>query len=960
MATTSYYYPQTITQNSGTKLKAWSGLNNLKNNNANNCRCNVGANVDTKNRPAVLTLSNFGVSLPDGAEVQSVIVEYAHQKEKGSKGVPNILAPTITVQGTSFSGVAPTLSMKDNIRTVKLNISKNNIESSKFHITINYPQNKNEYAGYINIRWFRIRVNYIAPSYSVQISSNNKKPEVGDTINITARINNLNRTAYNPIASIKLNGNGITYRNKTAGSGTLSVNNGNITWNPGLNKSKSSAYVTFQCYISDSSTKTVKISFSLNGKTYNHTVTIDPIKPPVATVTPATGDVDTNDDSVNDSNIQYVKTGEVFDLDFELSEEISIEDIQQVIITSSNDIIFVYGENDEVESTTGTYNNTVFDEDKKLNIKFKSDTIQESEVIIGVYSSDPNVLDPIFTNTLNIIFYPEGYPLYSIVSVDEETLKRMKDGFDYTVESNFKITPKVAGTTDLSDYYKNFRIGVFNKEITDYENLDEYLFDNTTSWSSQSTTLSEFETKQADFTYDAQYPIYIIVTGGYIDSNLTDGLDFDLEFTMPEIIETSVLEGHSSNVYFPTPFEYILENGTPTTLVVPPSEKSNGLLFYDFDIGEELETNNRYAIRGVKFSMDVEYSDEFILFAKLISPHGDTGERSIFIESIDSKEFTEDDDGVVSIGADFDLWGYRISDMIDLENWSLELVCSNLNGNGDATLIFDNVAITFYYMNINDELVTIKINGEDSRYYGMFINKCDIPAGLKSKVKYHDIDGSDLNDAYRMNIEKKEIELEFEVAGCDIYETTQLIRNIAKLLTNERDQLNKPIPKTFECSLYPDEHWDYILEEPLDSDVETACYTTKVKLIIPDGTSWDNEDTVTGSVGFIDSIAKVNPVIEITPIDEHIEITEEKTGQRFIINLDEDDIVDGDIIYIDCAERTISRHRLVEPDEGIFGYAAFDISETGDYHNDWFAINGEFNFNEDGCSIDTVTYTKRG
>ena len=116
-------------------------------------------------------------------------------------------------------------------------------------------------------------------------------------------------------------------------------------------------------------------------------------------------------------------------------------------------------------------------------------------------------------------------------------------------------------------------------------------------------------------------------------------------------------------------------------------------------------------------------------------------------------------------------------------------------------------------------------------------------------MKYLEIDGADRNDAYRQNIDKKEIEIKFNVLGCTIEETTEFLKMIGKLFSNQRDELNRPIPNQLELSHYPDEYWDVILEDPIDSDVENASYSSTLKLVVPDGTSYNTEDTVTSTIG---------------------------------------------------------------------------------------------------------------
>ena len=297
--------------------------------------------------------------------------------------------------------------------------------------------------------------------------------------------------------------------------------------------------------------------------------------------------------------------------------------------------------------------------------------------------------------------------------------------------------------------------------------------------------------------------------------------------------------------------------------------------------------------------------------------------------------------------------------MVDLEDWSVEVRFVNPFSNTEpANVLIDSAEIIFYANPIEDMRVKMYVNGMDTRHYGMFIESVDIPTGLKSDVKYLDIDGSDINTAYRQNIDKKEITVKFNIIGCTIEETTSLLKMLGKLLTNKRDSMNDPIPNQVQFSHYPDEYWDVIMEDPIDSDVEAAMYSSTLKLVVPDGTSYQVEDTVTSNIGTCGSIAKVNPVITFIPTTldaESYVITELQSNQSMVIKYNK--FVEGDICELDCKNRKLI---LKTYNDEIKTTVNVDISEYVDWASDWFVLDGDYNFQTTDCMIQTVAFNERG
>lgn len=1117
--TKEYYTKGTIEYTTGKysgnfEYGSVSGLNNLKKYDSI-AKLNVGKDTATKNRPAALTLRQFGISLPTGAEITNVIVEYAHRKVKGSnqKKAPNVLAPTIALRGfgsgknPSTTGIAPTTSMKNRSVTFNFKPTKSQVESSNFGVHISYPKNKNDASGYIELKYIRIKINYVAPKFQISLTPSKNSLEVGERCNIVPTISNINGTNYKPIINISLEeAPNVTFE-KTV-EGIISISNNKIQWNPQISSSKRSDHGGFSVYCSTSGVKTIKMSFSLNGVTYSAkcSFTVNPPKTPENTSqddeSPA-GDTDiTNGIKLITNNLKVTQE-EAFYLTITVKDILNYNDAQVFSFSLRDpvtneeidglDELFDFYINETHLIDKGLDSNWIVDEymfsdspsyPKELNISPK--LFDGNSLILKVIPNSvgryvicingPNDEgDPVAYSVNKISVIPKqsdlSVPMITLFKIEgDEELNRLGDEIQYFVKSMLQVTTE---NEYVPDWYKNFRIGVFNnmieentisrldytstddkieiiinppydlnegyslsinpsetlyliensddtseeveaevlgkdidneiqvselnlccnqdsfdmtvkleendqiiwsqlyhielnkdnfeemKEViideNDYDNLTlEDIFNHAEYWSSELSSPNTFEEKTVDFMYNSKYPLYILFVGDYIEGDPLGNL---FSFTQPILYEQDDSMSYNPQIYLPTPIGSILEDDELVTLELPSSSISNPFTVYNLDVGEDFETGNHLAIRGLIISMDVDYSDDLILTAKLKSPKGKPGTRSFVISGMN----TENEDSIpnqIILGGSFELWGFNISDMVELGEWELEIQVDNpyFIDDGVSTLIFKNLSFAFYYITFQDDLIIAKINGEDSRHYGMFIQNVDVPDGLNSIVKFHEIEGSDFNKAYRMNIDKKEITLEFSVEGCTIFETTELIKEIAKLFVNRRDNMDEPIPNSIEFNNRPGEHWDYILEDVFDTDVDSVNYDTKVKLTIPDGTSWANNDTVTSITGYNNSITGVNPIIEVSPTSEFIELTETITNQRF--SLKYDNYKEDDVIIIDCVNREATLKQYDSDGKIIYK----DISGDVDYNADWFILPiGEFYFDTHGtCSRCIITYTQRG
>ena len=488
----------------------------------------------------------------------------------------------------------------------------------------------------------------------------------------------------------------------------------------------------------------------------------------------------------------------------------------------------------------------------------------------------------------------------------------------------------------------------YTVDTTDYTNLtDEQILYNAEYWGNPPTTVNKYTNLECEFDYEKDYPLYIIIGGDYYEATNTA----QITYTEPCIVESAVYTQQEPNGNFPSPIDdSIIGDGSVSELVIESQNTSNPFVFYDLDLDEDYGTGDDLAIRGIELTGEIEHSDDLIVYATLESPTHETGTRSIFLNTATS---TEDNTNSFSIGGVGDLWGFNTQDLQDLNSWNVQLTVSNTLNDEQGTLNFGNVHLTFYIETIDQQAVQCLIDGENLAYYGAFITDVKIPAGLKTDTDFLNIDGTDTNDAYRQNIREKEITLELALDGCDLQTTTVMLQQITQLLVNEKDQYNRPIPKRIEFSHYPDLYWEYIIEETFETEIEVDSYTIKAKLTVPSGTAYNKNTTTTNTIGRVQGIASVNPIISLSPTeDTTLEIVENNSKQSFKMTYNEGEW-NNKIVEIDCEDRIV----WLKTDED--DTDPINITGGVDYNSNWFSLKGEYIFTSTNCTIRTVDYVER-
>ena len=923
-------YAGSISQTTGTVYSSFSNLGNLKNGSDGSLATtsDVKGKSTNPNRPSTLSFTNFGFNLPTGAEVTKVVVTY-RQKKGGKCSVGSPTISLLGVSGFSATGVAPsktTLTTSSKTFTGKA-LTRTVINSSSFGVKVNYPKNSGTGTGTISLAFVNIKVEYKVPSYSLNITKvtggyNEEK------YTIQCSISNKNLTSYNPTLTLTAP-SGFSFES-ASGSGTYNrVNNRTITWNPKLTNKIGTANINMSFDVNvtypvgtDTYTGTFTLVESLYSTTKNYTATITEKPTESSEEDPEKPVTDGETATINAETEINVITDDPFTLDLG-----TLPETVKLLFIGEDNVGYDGTYTSKGAETDGYYYTF---EDLTIDGEW---TLTEPQRCKVEFSDGVN---PYFYFYINVLPNEEdlSVPNYTILSLSDEENNRLGDTITYIVQCDIKHNTE---DSHNRNWYKNNRIGVCNS-LSDTA-TDEEIYE-ATIFSKQTAGLNEYDNVEVEFTYDKTYPVYIILTGDYTEAT-TYGYDIGtLQFTEPCIIEKTLYTNRLPTGIYPVPIEALLGNDETATLTLEANQSGDSVILYQLPLDEDYGTNDEYAIRGVKVNASVEQTDPIVVQAKLHKPNGEIGQRSTVLDSNSTE---------ISIGGLGDLWGFTTLQLTQLEDWEIELSASNILTNTVSNINFNDVSITFYLEPIIKQDIRVLIEDEDLAYYGAFIEEIKIPEGLETDTSYLTVDGTDTNDAYRQNIREKTIEIQFNLSNCDLQTSTDMLRQLTKLFTNEKDQYNRPIPKHLRLTHYPNDYFEYIMEEPFDVDTELTDYNVKAKLTIPSGTSYSLEDTVTNTVGNANGLAPLNPIIRIRPSSSNIQIKENNSEQSFQMGYTGD--WNEYTVEIDCEDRIAY---LVKDED-----TKIDISKYVDHNSDWFRLSGEYEFEGINCTILTVRFNER-
>lgn len=921
MTTTGIKYPGTVTQNATGTYIEWSALNNIKTG-TNSSQTHA---VQTNMTPAPITCSGFNLNLPDYYQIDTIEFSYKHRKNPNSQGkYPAFAQPEIRLYDgntliSKVSGDAPSATMTERTVTFPINgsIKKDyNNGGHDFKIEIRYPRNTSVYTGYIEIQWVTLKVNYTFPNYLIQIG----------TVDRYGGSDFYTGVYYQMVIQIYDKN---TVENLTVPA-TLTIPEGMTieTYDEG-------EPVDLNQFITGGSLElNLKVYYDTAG-TYPVTVTTGNGQTKTKTITVTNRPTGYHDDEVFDEEqIFYATENTEFTLPIELNDELDYTGITNVYLWCDKQISYKNG------STWTTLNaNTALTiplsnfVNYLYNLKLKTGN-GANRIYLSLSTSMPDdATYVIYTVPANI---SSSYPIMTILKLTDAELELLSPGSVYSIESELSVNELIP-LSEFTDYFRNYRIGVVNTEVTESTST---IFDACRNWSSAMTVYDEPETKTVEFVYNDDYPVYVIITGDYnYNNSLTK---YQLQFTPPFLFLSEDERPINYDIVQLQPLHNTITDTEQAEIQLEAYQSTAPFTIYGYDIEEDIQTSENRAIRGIEIYGTITTGQKCTINATLISNEDDEYTQSTIINN----------NGEFKLGNSYDLWGYSVGDMINLSEWEVKIQIHNNFVNNTNDVMLNGLYLKVYYHDIDPQTVTIKINGEDLRWYNAYLEDLKIPIGLNLDTQYMEINGKDTNKPVNQAIRSKEITATLIVDGCDINETTQMVKQLNKLLVTERDSLNVPVPNILEFSNRPDEHFEYILEDEFDTDIEVASYETDIKFIIPDGVSYSNEDTVTGPIGRVNSLTKVNPIITVGNIQtDNLEIVEENTGQTFSINYP---FQDTDIIEIDCLTHTVELNPVDDEEYGTELKTFVDIS------SDWFYLNDDYSFTCETAIIQSVRYNERG
>lgn len=537
-----------------------------------------------------------------------------------------------------------------------------------------------------------------------------------------------------------------------------------------------------------------------------------------------------------------------------------------------------------------------------------------------------------FDNVCTVSLRYDGDCLY--VFVDDEGFCIYED-FIPKSQYNFGFF-----STGSNICFSNFKLQRIDSEV----NIEDAF--NNAIWSEQVDEHNIWKHISVDFVYDKNNPLILFFSGEPIELYPASVNLLHTNPCIQEEDEDNIYLANNGN--YPSPFNFLISQ--EDTEFASAEGLTEQLIFYNYPFFENIGDSDTTAIQGITVSFDAPLQEDTTVLATLRL--GDkVGTRSVNLSS------ENDEETQIILGGEYDRWGLKYTDFNDVD--TIELLIQHLGSNA---IHIHKVEVTIHYENINPVKVDCFVGDvddesplEDVKYYGMFLTDVEIPGGTDTDTQYLQVSGTDTNNAYRMNLDKKEITLKFRIPSCNLTESSQKLKRIAKLFMNRRDDLNQPLPKRIEFSHYPNEYWEYVMEKSIDAAVKLTDYECSLTLTVPSGTSYSKELRSTNLVGSNDSLVKVSPIIKLTELSNNIDLS--NNSDHWSINLpDSLNVSSDDFLEINCLTRKVYLHKYLEDEnyEVLTG-----VEQYCDYGNDWFLLDGEYNFSCTGATVNSISFRER-
>jgi len=956
-------YAQTINIRSGVTCgstdylyKCWSDLANLKTENGV-AYCNKPTNTNpliagrngTYKQPAPLEFHDWNMGLDPSLVIEKVVLHYKHQTFINNGYYPGFGGATVTLLGTNASsktGMSVPHTLTEDTITFT-GVTVNQLNSSNFGVRFAYPANSETTPGRIELSDFYIEVHTKDEPNIVELKSVfNKNPVTkGETVDITFTAKKTSSPAYNPTVKIDLpfgltnttirSGSGATITNKTSEGITYA----HIDWSTSLGTGVNTATLTIRATASESSNKFTysnpnriklcRMSEETLGLLYDNSLTIND---PLVTLSSDlySNKVALSPNTNNKCNVKIVTADPE-----QTSKTLHIFLRQPGQITNTTAINNLTNVTN-VELLTNNHYTITFNDtgNTTLNIPLQIKYADGGEYRAYMYVTRGN--DTVHTgNVLDINFIVRSSTLgnlgFSRLQVPERWTDNMADGIRYTFGVMAKYTLS-NNQYSITNYNNNLRIGIFNASSSFLANETDFITN--TVWS---TSIAKSSNKEmtVEFVYDSSNPLYLVYAQSYEGDPVAKYVTFNA--STPYIVETDYFADTEGIGLALQPVHALLGGNSYARAAFKPAipETSAAALsaFADGGIFEQ-----DISPLGIQVKMDYVTNKTVMVKCILFVNEQKQGSRDLTLTK---------GSGTVSFGNSYDLFGLKPKDLIGkLYKWELRVVASNPYSN-DAVIELNNVRALLKYVKRSSCGYGFSIDGEHSKNYGIILNKVTHNNGTNNEISRYKVSGTDQTIINRENIDSKEITLEITLPGCNIKQNYYLIDRIVELFTNDRElRSNKPIPKRLVLDYIPDREFRFVrVHEFDDSDSKGANYHAKIKLEIPDGTTFDIQKTRTGPTGAAPSTIALSPEIYyVSHTAREVLIHEEQLNQSLMI--DSNFVKNGSVIIIDTDNRTVLC-------DGI------DITGEVDFNSNWFKIKGEYQFHSVTGTVTSIEYNLR-
>lgn len=949
------------------RYKCWDNLDNLKSNGTAYCRHpnytspTIAGKNGTYKQPAPLDLTEYGYNFPSDTIISQIAVTYTVQTFINNGHYASFSHPSVSLLNTGLASKQYTNNKIDETaRSVThywFNVPVSLLNSKAFGIRFEFDQNRATTPGRIELS--NVDMEITVEDYQDKIDLNIDVPSrltTGITTEATVKIDKYSDDAYQGEVEIDLPFGVEIIGEPTRNDGfyytvTQKTYEGNVY-----------QHVRWMMDLPDGRTNSV-LKFNVKAIRPSNTFTCSKPK-----------------------RITQFKATEIYQ-EVEYSTILTVTQIEAVVTSDFVEDNKSLRANTVYSFTTKVYSNDPMWYVKTLHLKFR-DGIDVIDNGFEIYSDVDHVTDFYYDSNLgeylitfesvrkldnvevpiDVIFTTAGEydfkawmtitstgervsPVWQrscvVLSTDYQKIgfsrillnsytDGMADGIEYTMGSLMKIT-QTGQSYELNDFGNNYRIGVYNGGASDI--TDEIDFIDNVVWAENiSTTKASEQTVQ--FTYNSEEPLYLIYSHTYTAD--ATGPYVTVNFSEPILAESSCYEQVRDNTGISLkPVQNVLMDlDYATAEMKTTTEEINRVAIDEWNDGGIFEKD--ISILGMSLTFDYEITNNCTVEAELYVGGRLSGTRDILLYTGES---------TATVGNVYDLFGLSPSDLINRDEsmirpFEIRFFVSNPYHTVN-TVNIKNCVLTIEYIRRSSCQYGFTLDGEYSKDYGIILNEVSHPRGTKNDKSLYHVSGTDETIVNRLNVDSKDIELQITLGNsCEIEEQQYIIDRIVELFTNNRYlDSNKPIPKKLVFDHLPDRYFEVVRVDDFDDKFTIGKYEAKIKLLVPPGSTYDLEETVTGKHGFSPSSIAVRPYITyLSTTAGNLRVYEEQAQQEFFVQ--DNRINNGGLVQIDCQNRKVYIDTV-------------DITESVDYNSMWFKLRGEYSFTSETGNVVRVAYRIR-